>query len=365
MNRRSFLATTLLSGAAASTTGLLSCRTEQEDAGPGGQRSPLDRVMRAMLSMQRYSWEQGVAAQALLEWGDLELVVLFAKEAVLRQRDDGRLAVMGDDHGVTDPAASGEAVLRAAALTSDERLAAASQRMLAYLLEMAPRAEDGTLFHLDDKPQVWIDSLYMAPPFLAVAGHPEEAVAQIQGMRRRLWNPEHRLFAHMWDEARQDFARSALWGVGNGWAAAGMARVIAALPDQLRDERSRLVAWVTELLDGCLAVKRPDGLFHDVLDDSSSFVETNLAQMLASTIYRGVAAGWLPDDYLPHAEHLRTASTAKVDRFGLVQGVCGAPRFDAPGVATEGQAFHIMMRAAHRDLLAVGAAPPAQEEARE
>jgi len=43
---------------------------------------------------------------------------------------------------------------------------------------------------------------------------------------------------------------------------------------------------------------------------------------------------------------MRAAARAKCDRWGFVRGVCGAPNFDHPGVATEGQAFHILMEAA-------------------
>jgi unsaturated rhamnogalacturonyl hydrolase len=70
-----------------------------------------------------------------------------------------------------------------------------------------------------------------------------------------------------------------LWGVGNGWAAAGMTRVIRALPDSMRSDRDRIAGYVRELLDACLKFQRTDGLFHDVLDDPSTFVETNAAQM--------------------------------------------------------------------------------------
>jgi len=41
---------------------------------------------------------------------------------------------------------------------------------------------------------------------------------------------------------------------------------------------------------------------------------------------------------------------AKTDHLGFVQGVCGAPHFNSPGRATEGQAFFLLMEAAYRDL---------------
>jgi rhamnogalacturonyl hydrolase YesR len=350
MERRTFLKQAVLTGAGVSA---ISCaRTGVDEADPKGSAisGTIAKVRRAMLAMQRYAWEQGVAAQALLELGDTETVILMARDAVLRQWPDGRLAVVSSNHGVTDPAANGEAVLWAARFTQDPELQSGADRMRDYLLHEAPRTEDGTLHHIENKPQVWIDSVYMAPPFLAVSGHPEAAVEQIEGFRKLLWNPEQRLFSHIWDEGKQDFHRADFWGVGNGWAAAGMARVLKALPPALSEARQRLAGYVREVIDGCLAHQRPDGFFHDVVDDPETFIETNLSQMLAYTIYRGIQAEWLDPGYRSYADLLRRAAHSKVDEFGLVQDVCGSPIFDSPGTATEGQAFFLLMEAAERDL---------------
>ncbi len=307
-----------------------------------------DRVRRAMLTMQRASWEQGAAAQAALEEGEAELAILLAREALLRQGPDGRLAQLGSDPGVTDPGAAGEAVVFAALATGECGLAEGAERMLGWFLRRAPRSADGVLLHQLPAPdgELWSDSFYMAPPFLALAGQPGEALRQIRGLRRRLWLPGKRLLAHRWNETRGRFVREAAWGVGQGWAAAGMARTREHLPPAMRNEREELAGYVRELLDGCLAHQRPDGLFHDVVDDPATFVETNLAQMLAWTIYRGVAGGWLDPGLRPRAEAMRTAALGKVDAAGLVQGVCGSPAFDRPGTAAEGQAFFLMMEAA-------------------
>lgn len=323
-------------------------------SGHGGLAEALDpvveKVKRAMLTMQRHAWEQGVAMQALLEWGDRDLVIMMAKEAVVRVWPDGRLGQVCDNHGVTDPAANGEGVLWAARETKDPVLKEAADRMLAYLLKEAPRTADGTLHHIDHKPQVWVDSMYMAPPFLAVAGAGTEAFKQVEGIRRLLWDRRARLFSHIWDDGKKAFERRAFWGVGNGWAAAGMTRVAMALPEAMKVEKRRIISYVREVIDGCLRHRRADGLFHDVVDDPATFVETNLSQMLAYAIFRGVKAGWLPRSYLKEGEVLRAAARGKVDELGYVQDVCGSPTFEKPGTATEGQAFHILMEAAARDL---------------
>ncbi len=313
----------------------------------------IQKVKQAMLAMQRRAWEQGVAAQALLELGEADLVVLLAKDAVVNQLKDGRLALNEGNPPlpVADPAVNGEPLLFAARRTGDPALQAAVDRMLEFELYQAPRTRDGIIYHVYVENRIWIDACYMLPPFLACAGHPEEAVRQVLGYHDRLFDPNKKLFYHIWDEDQQDFARKLLWGVGNGWAAAGMARVIQALPATMQAEKNRLAGFVRELLDGALACQRSDGLFHDVLDDTASFVETNAAQMFSYAIYRGVKAGWLDAGLRPHADRMREAVYTKVDDFGLVQGVCGAPRFDRPGTATEGQAFFLLMEAAYRDLL--------------
>lgn len=189
----------------------------------------------------------------------------------------------------------------------------------------------------------------MAPPFLSAAGHPEEALKQISGFRRLLLDPGSKLLSHIWDEGLGAFARKAFWGVGNGWALAGMTRVIRTLPASLSKERDQLIRWVREGMDASLAYCRSDGLFHDVIDDSSTFVETNLSQMLSYVLYRGMAGGWLPKSYLEPAEKMRRAAWEKVDRYGFVQGVCASPYFDRPGTACEGQAFFLLMEAAAKD----------------
>jgi unsaturated rhamnogalacturonyl hydrolase len=334
--------------AAAGTVAALAAGPARAAAG-NGDPSAVDKVKAAMLAMQREAWEQGVAMQALLEWGDREAVLRLAHGALLRAYEDGRLGMVSDNHGVTDPAANGEGVLFAARETGEARYTEGAARMLGYLMKTAPRTADGTLHHIDHKPQVWVDSVYMAPPFLAAAGEPAEAVRQIEGFRRILWDAKARLFSHIWDDGKKAFERRAHWGVGNGWAAAGMARVVRALPEAMKAERRRLVGYIREVLDGCLENRRADGLFHDVVDDPGTFVETNLGQMLSYTVFRGVKGGWLPRSYLAEAAVMRRASAAKVDALGYVRDVCGSPTFEKPGTATEGQAFFILMEAAARD----------------
>jgi len=218
------------------------------------------------------------------------------------------------------------------------------------LLFKAPRTRQGVIFHNQIENRIWVDSFYMCPPFLAAAGQPEEALKQIEGYRKILRDEQKRLYYHIWDEDLRRFERGLFWGVGNGWTSAGLARVIRALPERMSVDKARLAGYVRDLLDAALQYQRPDGLFHDILDDPNSFVETNAAQMFSYSMYRGVKEGWLDPAYRAQADRIREAVYARVDEFGLVQGVCGAPHFNRPGTATEGQAFFLLMEAAANEL---------------
>ena len=177
-------------------------------------------------------------------------------------------------------------------MTGAPALRNAADRMVEYARKLAPRAADGTVFHAGKT--MWSDSFHTTPPLLACAGHWDEAIRQIEGHRRRLWNPQAKLLAHIWDEEHGRLQDGKFWGGGHGWAAAALARVIRALPEERKADRVRLAGYLREILDGCLAHQLPSGLFRDVVDAPSAFEETNLAQMLAYAIYVSVSGGWLP-----------------------------------------------------------------------
>jgi rhamnogalacturonyl hydrolase YesR len=311
------------------------------------RRDPLvNKAMAAMMGFQRASWEQGVAGQALLEAGERDAAIALARASLIYVNQNGVVAALNGS--TTDPLMLGDCLWWSAHRTGDAELMKAATNMLQFALSVAPRAKDGTPFHQASSQEMWADGNFTTPPFLAAAGRPDEAVVQLLGVHRRLWDAEKKLMHHRWSEKKQALVGPAFWGGGNGWTAAAFARVIRSLPADRVAEREQLAAMLKELLDGCLAHQRPDELFCNDVDNPSSFVETNLAAMLAYAIYESVRGGWLPESYLARADQMRAAVRARVDQFGFVQGVAGAPHFDHPGVSAEGQAFFILMETAAR-----------------
>jgi rhamnogalacturonyl hydrolase YesR len=351
MKRREFLRNAANLGLAATGAAALPPLEAATVTGPIDHvgSSMVVRVRNAALALQRKDWEHGSLAQAFLEMEDWPRLILMAKAAAVLCTPDGREAVVSDG-SPTDPAMGGEAYWKAAQLTQDSALTVAVNGMLNWILTGAPRSADGTLSHVFNHMQMWSDGFNGAAPFLAAMGHYDEALRQVEGYKRRLWNPEKMLLAHI---AEEDAAGNVTlakpveyFGTGMGWAAAGLVRILRQLPASYARQRTDLIAFLKDVIDGSLRYQRPDGLFHNLVDQPESFVETNMAQMLAYSIFVAVDHKWLDTSYLTAAEWMRQAAHKKVDAYGFVQGACGAPQFNSSGVSTEAQAFFLMMEAA-------------------
>ncbi|MFB9236936.1 glycoside hydrolase family 88 protein [Plantactinospora siamensis] len=328
-------------------------------AAPEPVAAHLDAVLLALLAMQRQSWEQGVAAQALLDLGRTDLALLLADAAATRQAADGRLGEVSDDIGAVNGAACAESVFRAAELTGERRWTTAFDRQLGWLVERGPRADDGTLYHLVTGRQVWADTIWMVLPPLVLAGRADLALEQVAGHRRRLCDERTGLYAARWDDDRAELVLGAHWGTGNGWVVGGIARALRLGRDWPPGGRDELAAHARGVLDACLGHRGDDGLFTDILDDPTSFPETNVAQMLAYASLTGAADGWLPPTYAELGRDLLAAAERRVDARGLVTGACGAPDFTRAGTSAEAQAFHLLAHAAagHRSNRLTAARP--------
>jgi rhamnogalacturonyl hydrolase YesR len=320
------------------------------DGQPATLQQRIERVKIATLGMQRYDWEQGPVAQAFFEMKEDALSISFARGAILRQVN-GRFSVIKNNGPITDCASIGEVVLYAWKITGDPIFKNGADAMLEVYKTSGHKTPDGVIYHTQE-PTQWImsDANYMLPPFLAAAGDYKEAIKQIDGFRKYLYHPKDRLYSHIWDDENKKFKREDFWGVGNGWSAAGISRVIHLLPDTMISEKKKLIIYVKDIVDGCLKYLRPDGLFHDVVNRPDTFPEVNLSQMISYTIFRGVKAGYLDSGYLEKAGLMRKAANDRVDLLGYVHDVCGLPNFDRSYFAPEAQAFYLLMEAAAKDL---------------
>lgn len=313
-------------------------------------RNMEEKVLQAMLCMTRQCWEQGIAAQALMECGHEELYKLAVYDMVLRQSSDGRLCNVENTPAVTDSAFCIPAVLEAGRKYCCGEYKTAAEKNIRFLLEDAEHALDHTLFHMIHTQEIWADSAAFLPYSLALAGHWREAWTQMEGICSRLYHKESGLYYHMWDEGRKEYLRPLAWGVGNGWILTGLLRTLLVWNEGFREEKIRMEARFHELLDNMLAMETKEHGFHDILDDDSTFQESETAAMVAYAIYRGVSEGMVDTHYLERADRIREALLEKVTSQGLVQDAASSPGFDRPGTSVECQAHVLMMEKCYKNV---------------
>jgi len=309
----------------------------------------LDKVKEAMLCMQRHSWEQGIAMQGLLEVGDTSVLILMARESLQRSRPDGRLSMVGSDMNIADTGVNGSGILAAYRITGEKKYLNAARALYKYLKCQESKNTLGLIYHNNTSKEIYSDNMFMVAPFLAEMGEYDEAIQQIEGIRKLLWNNDAKLFHHIRIQETMEYRDPSFWGGGNGWCAAALAQVINLLPEQRDMDKQRLIQYCIEVLDGCIAHQLPSGLFYDKITESN-FEESTLAAMLVYTIYTAIKSGWLDISYKIPADKMRHAVYANVDEFGLLQNASKAPDFNAPGTSPEGQAFFLMMEGAFRKL---------------
>ncbi|KAI0034814.1 Six-hairpin glycosidase-like protein, partial [Vararia minispora EC-137] len=376
------------------------------------------------------SWELGTRAQALLELdapafsvvnastavppatplnasanASLVDVLTIARNAVVAlpsgfaSNASGQPLIDGNG-SAGDPASLGVAVLLAnwTGLQGADYAGAAAAQMR-YLLDTVPKTTDGAISHRVSEVQLWSDSVYMVPPFLAYYG----VTTDNQSMVQEAYN-QIKLYRNYLRDSNGGWRHISLgsfndtghWSTGNAWAAAGMLRVFGTMQNSqfsrsFKNQMKDLSNWVFEIQQAMYANLTSSDLFPNYADQPDSFGDASSTALMASTVYR---LSLLADrhTFLPLAERTRqtlfamnassppspaiSASTSAVasasatapassntafasavhfSSDGWLAPVVNPESFGQQGAASpEGEAFVLMMHSAWRDWVAAG-----------
>ncbi|KAG9038822.1 hypothetical protein FRB95_014371 [Tulasnella sp. JGI-2019a] len=361
------------------------------------------------------SWEAGTRAETILEIDFPQLAVfssaylsptppytvaalnpiLSVAQAAVNNRS-GSLQLSGMDSSAGDTASLGVAVLLGNWTNAPyAAYAQAAEQQLEFLLANTPRVESGlaagAISHRVASVALWSDFIYMVPPFLAYYGAVTnnlslilESYNQISLYRSALFSSNVSLWQHIYcpgdySPVDNNFNDTGHWSTGNGWAAAGMLRVLATMKNSpwslshFQNQENDLSSWITEIHTGMTGVLPSSGIFNnyvDIEDDvpvpsieaAINFPDASGTALFAATVYQHVTL-MNPTNYdeiVSAAEKARNAlyannGTTHFDDNGWLMPVVDPHSFALAGNhSNEAQSFVLQMDNNWKDWMSAG-----------
>ncbi|GAA5992131.1 hypothetical protein JCM10908_001780 [Rhodotorula pacifica] len=385
-------------------------------SGSGLTQQQVDGIRSMLNSTANKSWEEGTHAEALTEYLYPDLspfafpsssqfaspspsvnpyptTVLSLAGSVISNQPWGQWQLI-EDASAADPASVGPAVILAnwtmgATLGGRNQtgVGGAAEAQIWALLLQTPRASDGAISHRVQDVQLWSDFVYMAPPFFAYYGLMtrndtliQVAYDQIRLYRQNLQDSQTKLWRHIYVPGGGSMADPGLWATGNGWVAGGILRVLATIQNsdnttlvqQFASQSSDLAGWAKEVIDASWSQPRAGGLFHNYMNDTSTFAESASTALMIANTYRlallsNLYSSALSSSSAPASQSLSaaeasyqalTANNRHISSSGVLSPVTDPMSFSRQlgngQISPEGEAFVLLMEAARRDYIADG-----------
>ena len=209
-----------------------------------------------------------------------------------------------------------------------------------YLVHILPKTQMGGFEHVTshstdrndvtrNPEQLWADTLFMAVLFLGKMGVRcncqewiDEAVYQYLLHIKYLADNRTGFLYHGWTFMDHSNFGGIFWNRGNSWFTYGAVAFLKAMECHISgaDTRYILNTWKNQV-DALVKVQDPCGLWHTILTDPDSYLETSGSGAIAAGILAGIRYGYLDKSYLPAAKKAVKALLDHVEDDGLVSSV--------------------------------------------
>ena len=212
-----------------------------------------------------------------------------------------------------------------------ERYLAPCRESAAWIMEHFPRTEEGGFQHmtsdtLNDQ-ELWDDTLFMTVLFLANMGRIEGNQAYIDEAKRQfllhakyLADPETGLWYHGWTfNGRHNFA-GAFWGRGNCWITIAIPEFLQMVECDL-DTKQTLTQLLLKQIESLVKYQSASGMWHTLIDDPTSYVESSATCGFAYGILRAVHTGLIDECYAKSAWKALEPIMDYIGDDGVVQQV--------------------------------------------
>ncbi len=194
----------------------------------------------------------------------------------------------------------------------DEKMLSNTIQRVDYILNNPPNS---SMSYKNKQAWTWCDALFMAPPLYAQLSSIKNDGKYLDFMDKEV----KKTYNHLFDKSEKLFFRDdsyfdkteangekVFWGRGNGWALAGIANILKALPAN-SEYRSYYEGIFRDLALSLIAIPDRQGGWHASLLDPDSYpaVETSATALITYALIYG-----LNNDLLTEAEALRPALKA-------------------------------------------------------
>lgn len=289
----------------------------------------------SIISMDSWEWPQGVALFAMYQYykeNEQREGLEFLEQWFDRQIQKG---LPEQNVNTTCP------MLTLACLYEDlkkEKWRDLLETWAQGVYERMPRAGENAIQHVvsgeNNEGQIWDDTLYMTVLFLAKMGqvlgkeeYIQESIDQFLVHIKYLTDRKTGLFYHGWTFLERNHFGEALWARGNSWYTAGLVDYLEVLRKE-EGVRKFLLTTLKEQVDALSSCQDESGLWHTLLDDGDSYLETSASCAFAYGILKAVRMGYLDPAYEAVGRRAVRGVMEKIRLDGTVEGVSyGTPVF--------------------------------------
>ncbi len=214
---------------------------------------------------------------------------------------------------------------------ADDRYLAPCRESAVWIMEKFPRTREGGFQHITsdtrNDQELWDDTLFMTVLFLANMGRIEKNEAYSREAQRQfllhakyLADPRTGLWYHGWTfDGCHNFA-GAFWGRGNCWVTIAIPELLQTIACE-EPVRRQLLQLLQRQVQALEALQDESGMWHTLIDDATSYVETSATCGFGYGILRAVHAGLLDESCAAAAWKALPPVLERISDTGVVSQV--------------------------------------------
>lgn len=200
-----------------------------------------------------------------------------------------------------------------------------------WIMKELPRTKEGGFQHITsdtvNEQELWDDTLVMAVLFLANYGriakndeYMEEAKYQFLLHIKYLTDKKTGLWFHGWTFRGNHNFSEALWGRGNCWVTIAIPELLNMVPCE-EGVRRFLVEALVQQVSALKKYQDPSGMWHTLIDDRDSYLETSATCGFSYGILRAAHLGYIGKAYTECGYKALEAVLNNIGEDGIVEQV--------------------------------------------